>query len=183
MKFGTYAVAPPRGFTIIELLIVVGIAAILAAIAVPTLRDTFNDFRQRSALAQLASDLNQARGEAIKRNSRVLVCVRNTAGTDCSASTNWLTGWVACIDANSDNACDASSATNPNPFIVRPALDASLTLTALDASAAAFSTIRFNANSSQGAGNSSATLTLGGTWSDAVNHTITVAGTGHISKQ
>lgn len=167
----------------IELLIVVGIAAILAAIAVPTLRDTLNDFRQKSALALLSSDLNQARGEAIKRNTRVLVCVRDSAGTGCGASTNWLTGWVACIDANSDNACDAGSATNPNPFIVRPALDASLTLTAVDASAAALSTVRFNANSSQGAGNSAATLTLGGTWSGAVNHTITVAGTGHIAKQ
>lgn len=182
MKFGTYAVASPRGFTMIELLIVIAIAAIVASIAVPSLRDTLNDFRQKSALSLLVSDLNQARGEAIKRNSRVLVCVRNTAGTDCATSTNWLAGWVACTDANSDNACDTTSATNPNPFIVRPALDASLTLSVLDATPAALSTLRFNANSSQGAGSSAATLTLGGTWSGAVSHTITVAGTGSITK-
>ena len=183
MKFRPVAIALARGFTMIELLIVIAIVAILATIAVPSLRDTLNDFRQKSALALLASDLNQARGEAIKRNTRVLLCVRNTAGNGCADSTNWLLGWVACTDGNGDNICDTSSATNPNPFIVRPALDASLTLSVQDAGATALSTIRFNANSSQGAGSSAATLALSGTWSGAVSHTITVAGTGHISKQ
>ena len=166
----------------IELLIVIAIAAIMATIAVPSLRDTLNDFRQRSALALLVSDLNQARSEAIKRNSRVLVYVLNAAGTGCAASTNWLAGWLACSDANADGACDTASASNPNPFIVRPALDASLTLSVLDATPAALSNLRFNANSSQGAGSSAATLTLSGNWSGAASHTITVAGTGHISK-
>jgi type IV fimbrial biogenesis protein FimT len=182
MEFRPDIVALPRGFTTIELMIVVSIVAIVAAIAVPTLRDTLNDFRQRSALSLLASDLNQARGEAIKRNKRVLLCVRNSAGTGCAASTNWLAGWVACADSNSDNSCDATSATSPSPFIVRPALDSTLTLSVLDAAATALSLVRFNANSTQGSGNSAATLTLGGTWSGATSHTITVAGTGNISK-
>ncbi|MFZ4479302.1 MAG: GspH/FimT family pseudopilin [Rhodoferax sp.] len=183
MKFRSASLVPQGGFSMIELLVVMAIAALLAAVAVPSLRDTLNDFRQRSAPSLLISDLNQARAEAIKRNARVLLCVRNTAGTGCAASTNWLTGWVACTDANGDNACDSATASSPNPFIVRPALDSNLTLTAADAGATALSQIRFNANSTQGAGGSAATLTLGGTWSGAAARTISVAVTGNISKQ
>lgn len=179
----TRLVVIQRGFTMIELLIVIAIVAIVAVIAVPSLRGTLNDFRQKSAHGLLVSDLNQARGEAIKRNTRVLVCVRNTAGTGCAVSTNWLAGWVACTDADGDGTCDTSTATNPNPFIVRPALNAALTLTVLDASASAISSLRFNANSSQGGGSSSVTLALGGTWSGSTARTITVAGTGNISRQ
>ena len=167
----------------IELLIVIAIAAILATVAVPALQGTIRDFRQKSALSLLVSDLNQARGDAIKRNSRVLLCVRNAAGTGCAGTTNWLSGWVVCTtDAVASTACDAASASNPNPFIVRPALDSSMTLSAVDAAATALSLIRFNANSTQGAGSSTATFTLGGTWSGATSNTVAVAGTGNISK-
>lgn len=182
-KHAATLVVAQSGFTMIELMIVIAIAAILAVIAVPSLVGTLNDFHQKSALSLLVSDLNQARGEAIKRNTRVLVCVRNTAAAGCAASTNWLVGWVVCTDANADNACDDPTTTNPNPIIVRPALDSALTLTVLDSTPAAISTIRFNANSSQGGGSSAATLTLGGTWPNATSRIITVAGTGNISKQ
>jgi prepilin-type N-terminal cleavage/methylation domain-containing protein len=180
MKFRPFSLGQTRGFTMIELLVVVAIAAILATIGIPALQGTLRDFRQKSALSLLVSDLNQARGEAIKRNSRVLLCVRDAAGTACAASTNWLSGWLACIDSNNDGACDAATASSPNPFIVRPALDASLTLTAADAAATV--PIQFNANSTQGDGRSDATFTLGGTWSGATANTVTVARTGHISK-
>lgn len=171
-----------RGFTMIETLIVIAIVAIMAVIAVPSLVGTINDFRQKSAHGLLVSDLNQARGEAIKRNSRILICVRNSAGTGCAASTDWLAGWVACTDVDRDGTCDASTATNPNPFIVRPALNAALTLAVLDSSSTAISSMRFNPNSSQGSDGSSVTLAFGGTWSGAIFRSITVAGSGNISR-
>lgn len=173
-----------RGFTVIEVLVVVAIGAILAAIAVPSFRDMLRTTRQKSALGLVISDLNQARGEAIKRNARMLVCVRNAAGTDCGAGTNWSSGWVVCSDATtagtspelppSDGTCDAATTANPNPVLVRPALDPSLTMTA------SANAIRFNANSSQGAGGADATVVLTGP--GLPTRTVTVAATGNISK-
>ena len=172
------------GVTMIELLVVIAIAAIVAMIALPSLQSTLNNFRQKSAQSLLVSDLNQARAEAIKRNTRILVCVRNSAGTGCGSGANWQVGWVVCTDSlttatglpPSDGECDATTADNPNPVIVRPALDAALTLTA------PATPLHFNANSSQGNDGTVATLMLGGTWSGAVAHVITVAPTGNIAK-
>ena len=166
------------GFTMIELLIVISIAAILAVIAVPSLRDTLNNTRQASAFGLVISDLNQARGEAIKRNGNVLVCPRNTAGTDCVVSANWLAGWVVCVEGNVANTCAPSLATNPDPnpnvSVIRPALDPVLTLTRDTTDP-----VRFRANSTA----TPATLTLGGTWAGAASRYVCVVGTGNISKQ
>lgn len=172
----TVAHTPQCGFTLVELLMVVAIAAVLALIAVPSFRDMLNNTRQTSSLGLLVSDLNQARGEAIKRNTRILVCGRNTGGTDCAGVTDWRVGWVVCTESGVANTCALGTADNPNPVIVRPPLDARLTLTAAAAA------IRFNANSSQGAGGVATTLLLGGTWAGATPRTVTVAGTGNISK-
>lgn len=161
----------PGGFTLIELLIVVAIGAILATIAVPSLRDTLNTMRQNSALGLIVGDLNQARGEAIKRNARVLMCVRNVAGTQCGSGTNWQAGWVICGAGLVADQCS-----DFNPMTVRPPLDPALTL---NASAVA---IRFNANSSQGADGSAATLTVSGTGSSPTARTVTIANTGNISR-
>jgi type IV fimbrial biogenesis protein FimT len=166
-----------HGVTLMELVVVIAVAAILALIAIPSMVSIIHDFRQKMALSLLVSDLGLARSEAIKRNTRMLVCVPNSAGTDCANSTTWSAGWVICIDANFDNECDDPTADNPNPVIVRPALDPSLTLTSSAA------VIRFNANGTQGSGGAAVSLNLGGTWSGAASHTLTLSGTGNVSTQ
>lgn len=168
-----------HGFTVIELLIVVTIGALLAMVAIPSMRDVLNNTRQSSALGLLVSDLNLARGEAIKRNARVVVCVRDTAALNAvpncetgGAGTDWRAGWLVCIAAAGADTCAAATAANPNPLVVRPALDPSLTLVSTARA------IRFVPNSSAVA----ATLTLGGSWSGASNRVVNVAVTGNISK-
>ena len=161
------------GFTMVELLIVIAIAGVLAAIAIPSMRDMLRDFRQRSALSLMLSDLNLARGEAIKRNARILVCLRDVPGTGCVVGqADWRAGWLVCSDANADGACDV----NPtNPIVVRPALDASLTLTGPAAP------IRFNANSSQGDGGVQVDWVLGGVWTVATTR-LRIEPAGSITK-
>lgn len=167
------------GFTIVEVLIVMAVAGVLAAIAVPSMRGMVNDMRLRSAHGLIINDLNLARGEAIKRNTRVLMCVRNADGTDCAAGTNWQSGWVVCYDDDRDGDCDDATGLvppNPNPLVVRPPLDSTLTLTSLA------NLVRFNPNSTQGDGTGAATLTLSGTWAGVPSRTVSLANTGDILK-
>lgn len=166
-----------RGFTLIELLIVISIAAVLATIAVPSFRDMLRTTRQNSALGLVINDLNLARGEAIKRNSSVIVCARNAAGDDCAVSGDWQVGWLVCLEALVANTCLNTSGVippNPNPFTVRPPLDTTMTLTA-----SSTDPIRFRPNSTATQG----TLVLSGNWSGAPSRTVAIAGTGNISKQ
>jgi type IV fimbrial biogenesis protein FimT len=161
-----------KGFTLIELMVVVAIGAILAVLAIPSFSAFINNTRLSSTQSQLMSDLNFARSEAVKRNVRTLVCARNAAGTACANSTDWSVGWLVCTDADADGACDASTATNPNPTRVKPPLHSALGL------ASTVAVITFIANGSAGA----TTFTLSGTWSGAVNRAVNIQATGNITK-
>jgi len=84
------------GFTIVELMIVIAIVAVLSAIAAPSLRDLVKNTRMTSLVNDLMSDLNAARGEAVKRGVRVSICTSNN-GTQCTA-TAWNQGWIVFTD-------------------------------------------------------------------------------------
>lgn len=173
----------------IELLVALAIGAVLLMVGAPSFSTFMNNSRLSAVSSQLLNELNLARSEAIKRNARILVCTRNSAGTDCGAGTNWAGGWLVCYDNETastpgngiaDGRCDAAPAngSNPNPMILVPALPGSVTLTA---SAAA---IRFNPNGSQGAspGATEETLVIGLNPAGAVR-TVRVAVSGNVTKQ
>lgn len=84
----------------VELLILLGMVAILAAVAVPPLMDTVSRMNVTSAARTLTSALNLARSEAVKRGRNVLICP-STSGTDCAAA-SWASGWIVFVDANGD---------------------------------------------------------------------------------
>lgn len=69
---------PARGFTLVELLIVIAVAGVLVTLAAPSLRDFILLQRLKSVNAQLVTDLQYARSEAVARNQYArLIFLRN----------------------------------------------------------------------------------------------------------
>jgi type IV fimbrial biogenesis protein FimT len=83
------------GFTMVELLVTMGVAAILTAVAVPAFRTFILNDRDSTQLNSLVYSLNYARSEAVKRDSAagVVVCPSSDAAT-CSNTANWAGGWI-----------------------------------------------------------------------------------------
>lgn len=97
-----------KGFTLIEVMVVVSILAILIALAAPSFTPMIERWRIRQATEQLQSTLYYARSEAIKRGGQVTIqkLPNNTNGCTAAAiDTNWGCGWFVCEDSNSDGVC------------------------------------------------------------------------------
>lgn len=102
--------AAPRGFTAIELLVVISIVAILAAVAAPSFVPLIERWRVRTATEGLQSSFYFARSEAIKRGGNVVLekLPNNTNGcTTASGSGDWDCGWqvLACDSINASGSC------------------------------------------------------------------------------
>lgn len=93
--------ADQRGFTAIELMVVVSIVAILAALAAPSFQPLIERWRVRDATESLQSSLYFARSEALKRVGNVVV-LRNATDGSCTSTgnTDWKCGWTIFHDAN-----------------------------------------------------------------------------------
>ncbi len=73
-----------RGFTLVEMLIVVSLVAILGAIAVPSFRNLLLNQRLASTASDFVAGLSLARTEAMKRSQKVRLLARYQ---------DWANGW------------------------------------------------------------------------------------------
>jgi type IV fimbrial biogenesis protein FimT len=85
-----------EGFTAVELMVVVAIAAILTAIAIPNLRTYILNARRDSLVDGLVASLNYTRNEALNLDENVYLCPGTTAPTSTTCPGGaWSTGWQA----------------------------------------------------------------------------------------
>jgi type IV fimbrial biogenesis protein FimT len=92
------------GFSLVELLIVLMIASLVAAIGGPVMSDTVKRNRVRAQADRIMTTLNLTRSEAVKRNVPVSIC-RSSNGTSCTG--NWTDGWIVFTNSDGDNIVDA----------------------------------------------------------------------------
>ncbi len=117
-----------RGFTLIELMVVLSIAAAILVLGVPA----FNNFRDNGRLTNAANDMLSAtvvaRTEAIKRQLQVSLCPSaNPTADEPTCTANSTAGWIVFVDTDGNctratggtetligsRALDNSIATNP----------------------------------------------------------------------
>lgn len=92
------------GFTAIELMVVVSIVAVLAALAAPSFAPTIERFRVRQAVEEMTATLYFARSEAIKRGGNITV-IKTDLSSDCpqaTSATEWGCGWRVFVDTNNN---------------------------------------------------------------------------------
>ena len=85
------------GFTLIEILITLVIAAIVLGIGIPSFTEFSRSSRLSSDFKQTLGDLVYARSEAVVRNAPIAMCPSVNQST-CSNSTDWNTGWIMFVD-------------------------------------------------------------------------------------
>lgn len=151
------------GVTLVELLIVVVLAAILMSIGVPSYKYVTNSNRMSTEINSLLGDLQYARSEAVREGQYVTVCVAqstNPASPSCAASgtATWQNGWIIFADVNNNGTIDASE-----PVLrIQNALTSSDTLVASPAT----STITFEKEGFVHMGNATTRVTLNDSGND-----------------
>ncbi|WP_143525854.1 GspH/FimT family pseudopilin [Rhodanobacter sp. C05] len=83
-----------RGFSLIELMVTILVAAILLAIAVPSFRDVIHRNQVSSASNELLASMAYARTEAVTRGQLVSMCP-SSDGANCTPSgQTYDPGWI-----------------------------------------------------------------------------------------
>lgn len=92
--------AQANGFTLIELMVTIAIAAILMMIAIPSFTAYQRNAELTSFINSMVAAINGARGEAMKRGRYAMIVPAD--------NTNWSSGWIAFVDVDRSWNYDAS---------------------------------------------------------------------------
>lgn len=167
------------GFTILELMVVVTIAAILAAFALPAFDNMLKNNCLTTSANAVVSSFQIARSEAVKRQSDVTITAANAG----NSANEWGLGWNVTIDEdrNANSTLDTGEDYNGNG-----ALDAAALVRTVQLSCTA-TTIDENSNVTSFTYDSTGLISTRGTLNvcdDRTNETgrqITFTATGRIN--
>lgn len=97
-----------QGFTLIEVLLVVALIGIIAAIGLPAFSEISANNRLMTSANNFIGSFHRARSEALKRSTEItLLACKPDCGTTGTAS--WENGWQIFIDTDGDDAYTAGT--------------------------------------------------------------------------
>lgn len=96
-----------RGFTLIELMVALLVAAIIVTFAVPGFRSMVERNRIAAVVNQFVGGVAFARSAAVTRATPVTLCP-STTGTSCNNTAPWQDGWIAFTDGGTAGKVDGS---------------------------------------------------------------------------
>jgi type IV fimbrial biogenesis protein FimT len=83
-----------RGFTLVELMVTLAVAAVLLLLAAPAFTSFLRSSELGAAANGLLAALNAARGEAMKTSRRAVAVPAD--------GSQWSSGWIVFVDINAD---------------------------------------------------------------------------------
>ena len=112
-----------RGFSLLELLVTIAVAAILLAVAIPSYRSVVQRNAMAATVNDLVGDLNYARSQAVTRGRRVYVC-KSSGNASCASDGDWSQGWIVYAPEPDDDTPERG-----NILRVRSALEGQVAIT------------------------------------------------------
>lgn len=91
------------GFTLLEALTGLAVAAILVTSAVPGMARLLRESRADTTINELIHAMRLARSGAVIRKSPVVVCAGD--GAECTGGGDWERGWMVFTDPDGDRDC------------------------------------------------------------------------------
>jgi type IV fimbrial biogenesis protein FimT len=160
----TRAKSYQQGFTLVELVVTLALAAILTTLAIPSFSEVLRQWRRDSATRELTTSLQLARSESIKSSRQIVVC----PSTD--------TGWIVFVD---DSTSPPNGAYDANERILK-VVTAPSGIESIESSDEVES-MQFLPNGLMGSATTTLTITPSGATSDTKVDEITVSRVGRVS--
>ena len=95
-----------QGLTLLELLIAMSIAAILATLVIPSMQGFIADARIGNAVSSMTSLMTHARSTAIDSNRRITLCPTSDRKA-CGEANEWKHGAMVFADSNDNHLRDS----------------------------------------------------------------------------
>ena len=96
-----------KGFTLVELMIGLALAAIVLSVGVPSLRATIENNELVTQTNDFVTSLNLARSESVRRGARVALC-KSDDSVDCGAA-DYASGWIVFVDLDNSGDRDVNT--------------------------------------------------------------------------